>query len=277
MSTRMDLHCHSTYSDGTFEPAALLRMASRAKLRLLALADHDTMDGVQEAAAASAGTGVLVLPAVELDTESPFELHILGLDVAADSPALTEGLLTLKHNRRRRNSVILDKLAAAGFDVRPYIEESKGSTTRLHIAHALVAAGLARDATDAFVRYLNRGAAGYYYEQRFTPGEAIALIREAGGIPVLAHPCHIRSNVHALVRELVGLGLMGIEAYYPASTVRQTELFVSLAAQHGLLATCGSDFHGRNREGNPLGCAWRDTACLEETAQRLLARHGLSA
>ena len=274
MSPRMDLHCHSTMSDGTYSPAAIIRMAAKAGIDILALTDHDTMSGVPEAMQAGEEQGILVLPAVELDTESPFELHILGLDVNPNDSALCEALLEIQLRRRRRNEKILDKLRAAGYDVASYLRESEGNTTRLHIAMALCEAEYAPTIKDAFRDFLLPGTPGYYTEQRLTPPEAIDLLRGAGGIPVLAHPCHIHANPHQLVDELAQAGLLGIEAYYPASTHGQTQTFLSLAAQYGLLVTCGSDFHGKNREGTPLGCAWRDVSCLAQTAQFFLNRKG---
>lgn len=268
----MDLHCHSTMSDGTYAPAAIVRMAAKAGIGILALTDHDTMAGVPEAMRAADEQDIRLLPSVELDTEMPFELHMLGLDVDPCAPCLQQELVGIQQRRRRRNEKILHKLRDAGYDVSGHMRESEGNTTRLHIAMALNEAGYAKSITDAFRGFLSPGTPGFYAEPRLTPKQAIDLIKKADGIPVLAHPCHIRSNPHQLVAELTGEGLMGIEAYYPASTLGQTETFLSLAAQFNLLVTCGSDFHGRNREGNPLGCAWRDVACLNETARLLQGR-----
>lgn len=272
MSLRMDLHCHSTMSDGTYSPAAIVRMAAKAGIGILALTDHDTMAGVPEAMLAAEELNIRLLPSVELDTESSFELHMLGLDVDPCAPCLQQALADIQLRRRRRNEKILDKLRDAGYDVTGHMRESEGNTTRLHIAMALNEAGYAKSVTDAFRGFLSPGLPGYYTEPRLTPAQAIDLIKEAGGIPVLAHPCHIRSNPHQFVAELAEAGLMGLEAYYPASTLGQTQTFLSLAAQFGLLVTCGSDFHGKNREGNPLGCAWRDVACLNETSGMLQSR-----
>ena len=113
-----------------------------------------------------------------------------------------------------------------------------------------------------------------HYEKypKFTPEQVLEIIHRSDGVPVLAHPCHIRENLHGLVRELVSMGLLGIEAYYPANTARQTELYVSLAHQYRLLATCGSDFHGKNRPGVPVGCAWRESRELERTYETLIRR-----
>jgi len=154
-----------------------------------------------------------------------------------------------------------------------YMKREKGSVSRLHIAKSLVEAGHAADIRDAFRRFLSPGTPGYYTEPRFTPREAIEFIRAAEGIPVLAHPCQLRDDPHRVVRQLADWGVGGLEAYYPASTQGQTELFVSLARQYGLLVTCGSDFHGKNREGTPLGCAWREVPCLIEARDAILSHH----
>ncbi len=275
MSLRMDLHCHSSFSDGTATPNEIVRMAAKANIEILSLTDHDTLSGVPDALSAGAQQGILVLPGIEMDNESPFELHILGLDIDIMNEPLQEALSESRRRRQRRNAKILDKLRDIGCDVRERVAQvtGGGTETRMHIAVALRDGGYAATVTDAFRQFLNVGAPAHFEEQRYTPKEVIALLRGAGGIPVLAHPCHIHQNPHRLVAELVELGLMGLEAYYPASTLGQTATFVSLAAQYGLLVTCGSDYHGKNREGTPLGCAWRDVPCLSHTAEFFKQRH----
>ncbi len=275
MNLRMDLHCHSSFSDGTATPAEIVRMAAKANIKILSLTDHDTISGVTDAVAAGEQQGLLVLPGIEMDNESAFELHILGLDIDITNEPLQEALTESRRRRQKRNAKILDKLKEIGCDVRDRVQEVSGggTETRMHIAVALRDEGYAENITDAFRKFLNAGAPGYFQEQRYTPKEVIALLRGANGIPVLAHPCHIRQDPHRLVAELAELGLMGIEAYYPASTLGQTAAFESLASQYGLIVTCGSDFHGKNREGTPLGCAWRDVGCLKRTAEFFRERH----
>ncbi|HWR23819.1 MAG TPA: PHP domain-containing protein [Feifaniaceae bacterium] len=275
MSLRMDLHCHSSFSDGTAAPHEIVRMAAKANIGILSLTDHDTISGVADAVSAGKEHGVLVLPGIEMDNESPFELHILGLDIDPMNEPLREALAESRRRRNNRNVKILGKLKEIGCDVRERVEEvsGEGTQTRMHIAVALRDAGYAATVTDAFRQFLNAGAPAYYVERRYTPKEVIALLRNANGIPVLAHPCYIRQDPHRLIAELKELGLMGVEAYYPASTLGQTAAFESLAEQHGLLVTCGSDYHGKNREGTPLGCAWRDVPCLRRTAEFFQERH----
>ena len=272
MPHRFDLHCHSCHSDGTVTPDEIVRTAARAKLELLAITDHDNMDGVAEAVRTGEEVGVPVLPAVEMDNEWRHELHIIGLDVDPGNRTLQQALEIARDRRKKRNTVIYGKLKQVGLDMEPVVGRPIDHTTKLHIAMALVKSGNANDVRDAFGKYLRPGMPGYYVETRFTPAQVLEIIHAADGIPILAHPCHIRDNPHTLVRELTAMGLMGLEAYYPSSTPRQTEMFVSLAAQLKLLVTCGSDFHGANRPGIPLGCAWRDCRELESTYTLLTRR-----
>ena len=272
MAHPFDLHSHSCYSDGTAAPADIVRCAKETGLELFALTDHDCMDGVPEAVQTGEAIGLPVIPAVELDNEWKHELHIIGLDVDPDNALLKQALELARERRERRNRIILSKLKEAGYDVEPFVKKGGGCVTKLHVAMALIEGGFAHDVRDAFTRYLKAGQVGYYTEPRFTPAQVIELIHAADGLPVLAHPCHIRDNPHGLVRELTGLGLMGIEAYYPSSTPRQTELYVSLGHLYKLLITCGSDYHGDNRPASPLGCAWQDTRDLEQTFETLKRR-----
>ena len=269
---RFDLHTHSCISDGTATPTEIVRTAARGKIKLLALTDHDNITGVPEALEAGKEFGVPILPAVEMDNEWRHELHIIGLDVDPNNPTLLRALEIARDRRERRNRIIYARLKEAGYDVQPLVKRPESMTTKLHIAHALIQAGYASDVRDAFSKYLRPGMPGYYTEPRFTPQQVIDIIHLADGLPILAHPCHVRDNPHGLIRELYDLDLMGLEAYYPSSTQRQTDMYVSIARQYHMLVTCGSDFHGDNRPGVPIGCAWRNVPVLEETYETLIKR-----
>ena len=269
---RFDLHTHSCISDGTATPTEIVRTAARGKIKLLALTDHYNITGVPEAMEAGKEFGVPILPAVEMDNEWRHELHIIGLDVDPNNPTLLRALEIARDRRERRNRIIYARLKEAGYDVQPLVKRPESMTTKLHIAHALIQAGYASDVRDAFSKYLRPGMPGYYTEPRFTPQQVIDIIHLADGLPILAHPCHVRDNPHGLIRELYDLGLMGLEAYYPSSTQRQTDMYVSIARQYHMLVTCGSDFHGDNRPGVPIGCAWRNVPVLEETYETLIKR-----
>ena len=269
---RFDLHTHSIVSDGTATPIEVVELAARADLKLVALTDHDSIMGVSEALEAGKRLGIPVLPAVEMDNEWRHELHIIGLDVDPNNPTLLRALEIARERRERRNKIIYSRLKEAGYDVQPLVGRPESTTTKLHIAHALIKAGFANDVRDAFAKYLRPGQVGYYTEPRFTPEQVIDIIHIADGLPILAHPCHICDNPHGLIRYLYELGLMGLEAYYPSSTPRQTEMYVSIARQYHLLVTCGSDFHGENRPGVDVGCAWKDVPALEQTFETLYKR-----
>lgn len=269
---RFDLHTHSCISDGTATPTEIVHAAANGKVKLLALTDHDNIMGVKEAVDAGRECGVPVLPAVEMDNEWRHELHIIGLDVDPLNPTLLRALEIARERRERRNRIIYAQLKEAGYDIRHLVDRPESMTTKLHIAHALIKAGFAVDVRDAFSKYLRPGTPGYYTEPRFTPQQVIDIIHIADGLPILAHPCHIRDNPHGLIRELYDLGLMGLEAYYPSSSPRQTEMYVSIARQYHMMVTCGSDFHGENRPGVMIGCAWRNVPVLEQTYETLVKR-----
>lgn len=275
---RFDLHMHSIYSDGEDTPAALVRMAIAAGLSMVALTDHDSISGVREMMEEGRRQGIAVVPAVELDTEWREEVHMLGYGIDLDDPALNRALMETAERRDARNEAILQKLDALGCRVRAHLRRAAGTMTRFDIALALVSAGYVPSAPEAFARYLEPGMPAYVKpDARPTPKEAIARIRRAGGVPVLAHPCHIRTNPHALIHGLVEDGLMGLEVYYPSSTQGQTALFRSLAEQYGLLQTAGSDYHGAARRNVALGSPWRDTGPLRASFDFFLAYSRSSA
>lgn len=267
-----DLHLHSNRSDGSDAPARVVERAAEGGLALLALTDHDCVTGVREAVQTGERLDVRVLPAIEMDTEWPHELHILGLDIDIEEPRLTAALEQARRRRGIRNNEIADRLKNAGYDIAPYLTGGTEVATRLNIALALVAGGYAENVKDAFLRFLKRGCPGYFAVERFSPEEVIALIRGAGGIPVWAHPMHGRPDIHALADQLQKLGLMGLEAYHPSMSEGEGEVLVSIARQKKLLVTCGSDYHGANRPGVLPGQTWRRHPALEESRALLEAR-----
>ena len=263
-----DLHVHSHCSDGSFTSEALVRAAANSGLVMVALTDHDTMDGVAAALLAGEDIGISVLAGVEFDCAWPHELHILGLGLNTQNTVLRGTITAMQMRRQERNRRMLAQLLQAGYDIRTYMPRSEGIITKLHIAQALRDAGYAASVRAAFENFFTPGSvadvAGYR-EQGITPSEAIRVIRDAEGLPVWAHPMNAPANPHTMVRTLVEAGLGGVEAFHPSATVGDEVLLLSLAAQHNLLVTCGSDFHGANRPDIALGCTWRDCASLERT------------
>ena len=272
MNRPFDLHLHSRFSDGTDNPRDIVRAAKEAGLEFIALTDHDTMMGVPEALAAGREFDLPVITGIEFDTKFPCLLHMLGYGMDPEHPALKRALLEAERGRNLRNEAILDRLAAMGKDARPFMKAKEGTVTRLNIAIALVEGGLAESRKEVFTTLIGKNCPAFVEpSHRLTPEDTIALIHEAGGIAVLAHPCKLSANVQKVVRELAAAGLDGIEACYPTATDGQKLEHLSLARELSLLVTCGSDFHGANRPAATLGCAYEDIAPIESCRERMRA------
>ena len=259
-----DMHIHSDMSDGTFAPEQIPRLALDQGVELMALTDHDTAAGCRRAMEAGAKIGVKVICGMEIDAEFPSELHILALGIDPDHEEIHKYEQWRRGEREDRNCRILAKLKSMGMDVEPFMEHSKGNDTRLHIAKALAAGGYAASLTDAFDRYIGSEAPAYVPSKRISRRDAVELAKSAGGVSVLAHPCKLKADPHSLIKELADYGLWGIEAFYPISTEGQLKLFLSQASMYGLKPTCGSDFHGKNRD-TLIGAGYRSSAQLEDT------------
>lgn len=266
-SSRVDLHIHSTASDGELTPSEVVRLALERGLEVIALTDHDTMSGVDEAQAAAAGTTLEVIPGVEVNSEGEWgDLHILGFYVDPDHPPLNEQLRAVREARARRARMIVEKLRGLGLDVdweEVQALASGPSIGRPHIAQALLERGYVASLGEAFERYIGRDGPAYVSRLRMTPPEVIRAIREAGGVAVLAHPAH--SNVTARIEEFVGYGLQGLEVYYPTHSPHDVATLLALCRRFDLLATGGSDFHGPGYdEGVLLGAVHVPPQCAEE-------------
>ena len=257
----IDLHVHSTASDGSFPPAEVVRQAKAGGLTAMALTDHDTVDGLPEAVAAGEHLGVEVIPGVEISAQFPGgTMHILGLFVDYHNGRLDERLAVLKQARIDRNPQIIAKLNALGIPITmARVEEISGGgqVGRPHIARALMELGYVRDLQEAFDKYLGWRKPAYVSKFRFPPDQALTMIREAKGIPVLAHPFTLNlGSAYALknlVIELKGLGLAGLEVFYSEHTPEQEALYLKLAQELDLLITGGSDYHGLNKPEISLG------------------------
>ncbi|MFZ5776082.1 MAG: PHP domain-containing protein [Thermodesulfobacteriota bacterium] len=259
MNGHIDLHVHSTRSDGTLSPTALVDLAARRQLAAIALTDHDTMAGVEEAVARGKKTGVAVLPGIEVSsTHQATPLHILGFGPDHTHPGLTALIVRLQQAREQRNAAMLDRLNHLGIAITPDELAHSGCDQigRPHFARLLVAKGYAANSQDAFARYLKRGAAAYVEHAKPPTEEVIARITEAGGLPMLAHPASIDpslNKVPELVASLAALGLAGLEAYYPTHTNTTRRVLQEIAARHQLLVCGGTDFHGKGYSAAPLG------------------------
>jgi hypothetical protein len=253
----VDLHIHSTASDGTLSPAELIDLALKLKLGAISITDHDSIAGSREALLAGIPPGLGFLTGVEISAEpppsygGPGSIHILGYGLRLDDPDLNRVLEKLQDARRDRNPEIIRRLNQIGIPIQP--EEviriaGDGQPGRPHIAKLLVEKGLVASVEEAFDRYLGNGKPGYVDKFRIESAEAIALIKAAGGIPVLAHPSLLDlaglPQLEELVLELMSMGLKGIEVYFPEHSAEQTRIYAELARRHRLLMTGGTDFHG---------------------------------
>ena len=242
---RIDLHTHTTASDGLLSPEALVQLARDAGVNVLGVADHDTTAGVDPAIAAGRRLGVEVIPAVEINTDvEDAEVHVLGYYVGHAQDWFQEFLGSLRDGRENRAERMVGKLNALGIPIE-YARVralAEGAVGRPHVARALIEAGAVRSTEEAFQKYLGRAGPAYVERMKVTPEDAVRVIRRAGGIAVLAHPgWGVRDE---LIPPLVDAGLEGLEAYYPDHTPAMTDRFLELAARYHLLVTGGTDFHG---------------------------------
>ncbi len=255
----IDLHLHSTYSDGTHTPGQLVEMAHSAGLQAISITDHDTVDGTGEALAAGTHYGVRIVAGVELSVYlDDLHFHLLGYHFDWRHQGLRAKLDRLQESRSKRNSVIVSNLKKLGLDISD--EEvrrisSGGQTGRPHIARLLVEKNIVRDIDQAFALYLRKGRPGYARRFIYHVEEAIALLHESGGCAVLAHPAQISRSLPLLEDLLVHLkamGLDGVETHYPTQKGAFLKRLKRLAAAHGLLETGGSDYHGDIRPNTAM-------------------------
>lgn len=246
---RAELHCHSTASDGTLIPEDLVSLAVQKGLRALAITDHDTTAAFAPACRAAAPHGLDVVPALEINAEEAGQdVHILGYYVDPDRPALQQALVGLRQARVRRLGEILQRLRDLDVPVREerVLELAGGdSVGRPHVARALVEAGHATDVATAFDLFLGTGRPAFVPRRNLRPCQAVHLIREAGGVAVLAHPGPMVDE--ELVLALVAEGLQGLEVYHPLHSMPVRQRLEDLALRLGLLVTGGSDYHGPER------------------------------
>lgn len=243
---RVDLHNHTTASDGTLAPAEQVRWAAEQGLAAVGITDHDTISGLPEALEAGARLGIEVVPGCELSTEvGKTEIHLLAYYFNPAEPGLSALLAQMRGGRRARaaQSVAkLHQLGHTGVKLERVLELGGESVGRPHIAQAMVEAGVVRTLTEGFDRFLSRDRPAYVPRPKLTPQEAIAAVRTAGGVIILAHPGLIRDD--SLVREMIAAGIMGIEAYHTDHSVAQRQFYARWALDAGLLVTGGSDSHG---------------------------------
>jgi hypothetical protein len=269
----VDLHAHSTASDGARPPSFLVQEAKRLKLVAVALTDHDTIDGLGEATRVGAELGLRVVPGVELSAvEGDSETHILGLHLS-DTQDLAARLVELRAMRQQRAERIVARLNGLGVHIT--IEDvlahaAGGSVGRPHIARALVGDGWAVDFRDAFDRYLGNGRAAFVPKEALAVSDAIAMIHRAGGLAILAHPGGGGTREH--VESLAALGLDGLEIRHPGNSSEDMSRLSALADHFGLVPSGGSDWHGAGDGPRTLGTMSVPAAWLERQDERVARR-----
>jgi predicted metal-dependent phosphoesterase TrpH len=271
----IDLHTHSTVSDGSDSPERLAELAAGAGLRAFALTDHDRLDGLSAARVKANELGVELVPGCELSCDHPGTMHVLVYDVDAGEGPLQDHLVVLQEARETRNDRMAERLAALGLPVsREEMETEAGGigVGRPHVAAVLVRKGIVGSVQEAFDTWLAKGRPAYVEKDRLSPGDALRLAQASGGRPVLAHPLSLGlgpNELEATVRELADLGLCGIEAIYGRYSPEERDGLARLAAATGLVATGGSDHHGTYKPDLSVGVGRGDLAVPDEILDRL--------
>ena len=267
-SNRVDLHIHSAASDGVFTPSEVVCLSLECGLTVIALTDHDTLDGVAEAQEAVMGTGLEVIAGVEINSEGDWgDLHFLGYYVDPENGPLQEKLRAMRDVRVGRARKMVERLREMGMslewgEVRAL---ASGDTVgRPHVARALLNRGYVGTLREAFDRFIGNDGPAYFRRLKLTPPEVIETIVGSGGVPVIAHPAHSGPAVVARIPEFVSYGLRGVEVYYPHHSPEEVEMLLGLCRDYGLLPTGGSDFHGPSvSEGVALGSVYVPLECVE--------------
>ncbi len=282
----IDLHIHSTASDGTLSPAEILKLAEELQLGAISITDHDTLKGCCELLEMAGSSAVEVISGIEISTSPPASFsvggsfHVLGYGIRVDDPVLNLNLEKLQHAREDRNPFIIERLAALGVDISlDEVVQASGEAQigRPHIAQVMVHKGLVGSIDEAFDRYLGFNKPAYIEKFKLTCRQAIAMIAEAGGIPVLAHPYLLgitdASIMKSLVAVLKEMGLQGIEVYYPDHSPENISLYLKLARNFDLLITGGTDFHGAIKPDIQLGYGKGDFFIPYPVYEKLMHRH----
>jgi predicted metal-dependent phosphoesterase TrpH len=289
MAMMIDLHTHSTASDGSLSPGSLIQEAARLGISAIALTDHDSIKGLEYARNEAIRQGIRFIPGIEIEINHsyPGQFHLLGLGIVRPSPAFVEAVDTLARRREDRNREMLDRMEELGVQAEweELLDLARGSSAggpeagdqgpvpsvgRPHFAALLVKRGIVRNREQAFARYLRPGKPFYVPKAGLDFDQAQALIRESGGLPVLAHPMSLYvswGRLPALIGDLKNRGLAGLEAWHPTARLRECRRLEEIARDLGLCVTAGSDFHGDARPNRSLGhtCAGRviEDAVLE--------------
>ncbi|AEX85772.1 phosphoesterase [Marinitoga sp. 1135] len=260
----LDLHSHSTYSDGTYKPEDLILLAKEKNLELYSITDHDNIDAQKEAIEFAKKYDVNYITGVEISCKFKNMFDLLGYGIDINNEKLISTLNRIQDYRKNRNNLMIERLKELGFEITldEVAEEAQGDVIgRPHFARVLLKKGYVKDREEAFDKYLGDGKLAYIPKQKLQPEEAVSLIKQAGGYPVIAHPKYLKlspSKLIDLIYYLKPFGLWGIEVYYSKHTRKEIEIFKDIALKTGLMITAGSDFHGENKPEIDLGMSVED-------------------
>ena len=275
----IDLHVHSTFSDGSMTPEELVELAVKVGIKALALTDHDGMMGIDRFLAACSLHGLQGIPGVEISIElSGGTMHLLGYFIDHQNPPMNTALIHLRQGRFERNQFILERLNSLGFPLNwdeVALLAKEDVVGRPHFAQAMIAHGYVKNKDEAFERYLGKGKPAYVERERFTVEASIALIQGAGGVPILAHPYTLnmgRRRLREFLAELASKGVQGIEAYYSEHSHEQQRFCLNMARELDWVVTGGSDFHGSMNPHIHLGTGFGSLDIPEELVDLLHAR-----
>ena len=272
MTSKIDLHIHSSISDGKFSPEDIVHRSAERGLAVIAICDHDSVDGVTAALEAARDLPqIKIIPGVEISTSAPdSEIHLLGYFIDYTDPKLKTTLVSLRHSRRERGKMTIAKLKRLGICIDwQRVEEiaGSGSIGRPHIAQAMLEKGYVTSFKEAFTKYIGFKGPAYIERQKITPAEAVALVTKAGGLPVLAHPLTV-NNLETMIAKLKTAGLVGLEVHYNSYTENERDSLAQLAKKYDLIATGGSDYHGLDDSTETM---IGGTYVPEESAEKLIA------
>ena len=282
MSALVDLHLHTTASDGRLSPTELIHLLASQGLKQVAISDHDTTEGLAEAfAAAEEFPDMRIIPAIELSTDIPGdEVHMLGYFLRHEDEELQKILREFRMGRLERGRMMVEKLATLGINIEwERVQEiaGEGSVGRPHIALAMVEKGYCKEPKDAFPEYLGRNGSAYVERSKMTPPEAVEMLIRFGAVPVLAHPAYL-NDMETTIAELAEAGTVGLEVHYAQFSPETVQQLAGLADRYGLIPCGGSDYHGLGNEGEPLpgtlGPPPETVGLLEEAASKIAAAAG---
>ncbi len=279
MLNYIDLHTHSTASDGIYAPAELLQRAKDIGLRIVALTDHDSTGGLQEAVQEAGKLDIDLIPGIEINTDvAGGEVHVLGYFLEYERPAFQDVLKVLRDARVRRGQRMVELLNEQGIAVswERVREIARGSVGRPHVARALMEAGYVQSIGEAFDKYIGKGCYAYVPRYKLTPVDAVHFIASANGLPVIAHPLELPGleELRNWLPELCDAGMVGLETYYGPYTDEEVQVLRALAETYHLISTGGSDFHGPGIHPTPLGGRHVPFEAVERLKAGAAKRHG---